>query len=119
MSTHGIIFTIVSAFLAIMGNLILRHVMNNIEFSFSLLFFIKLLLTPVFILGVIIYLASVILWLRVLSTEALSSSYPILTGIAFAGVTIGSVFFFNESISLMKFAGIVTVILGIILIARS
>ena len=119
MSTHGLLLTITSAFLVITANLILRHVMNNVDFSFSLLFFIKLLLTPIFILGVILYLASMVVWLKVLSTEVLSSSYPILVGITFAGITLGAVFFFKESISIMKFAGIAAVILGIVLITRS
>jgi multidrug transporter EmrE-like cation transporter len=119
MSLQGLLMTIVSAFLTIFANLILRHAVNTSEFTFSVFHFLKLFLMPVFILGIVLYFAAMVVWFKVLATEVLSSCYPILVGITFFGVTLGAVFFYKEPVSLIKATGILAIILGIILVARS
>ena len=119
MSSLGLILTIISALLVMFANLLLRHAIGSTGFSFSLAHFTKLLLTPTFILGIILYFASMIVWFKVLATEALSSCYPILVGLSFLGVTLGAAFFFKEALPLTKSAGIVIILVGITLISRA
>ena len=119
MSTVGLILTLTSAFCVIIANLMLRHAMSISGFNFSFTHFIKLFLTPIFTLGLILYLASMVVWLKVLTIEKLSSSYPILVSMTFLGITLGAALFFKETISLFKLIGIVIIVLGIIMVARS
>jgi len=119
MSIQGLLLTIVAAFLTIFANLILRHAVTTSEFDFSIFHFLRLFLMPVFILGISLYLGSMLVWFKVLATEVLSSCYPILVGITFFGVTLGAVLFYKESISLIKAAGILAIIFGIIIVSRS
>ena len=119
MSIQGLFLTIVSAFLTIFANLTLRHAVSTSEFDFSVSHFLRLFLTPVFILGIVLYFAAMLVWFKVLVTEVLSSCYPVLVGITFFGVTLGAVFFYKEPVSLIKATGILAIILGIIIVARS
>jgi len=119
MSTHGLFLTVIAALLNIFANLLLRQSVSNAGFSFSIMHFLKLFFIPKFILGMFLYFASMVVWFRVLATEMLSSCYPILVGISFFGVTLCAVIFFKESLQFMKIAGIITILLGIVLIARA
>jgi multidrug transporter EmrE-like cation transporter len=119
MSALGLILTVVSAFLVVIANLLLRQAMNTSGFNFSFAHFVRLLLKPSFVLGLILYFASMVVWFKVLAMESLSSCYPILVSISFLGVTLGAVFLFKEPLPLVKIAGIVTILFGIILVVRA
>ncbi|WP_031484976.1 EamA family transporter [Maridesulfovibrio frigidus] len=58
------------------------------------------------------------LWLLVLSRMELSLAYPMLS-LGYVLVTIASKYLFNEEVPLHRYAGIATIIFGIILISRS
>ena len=73
---------------------------------------------PFVILGVVLYGFSFLIWLRILSFNDLSRAYPIFATIVFLLTTAGSVFFLNESVSLLRFAGIAIMLVGIYLVAR-
>jgi len=74
--------------------------------------------SPFVILGVALYGFSFLIWLRILSFNDLSRAYPIFATIVFLLTTAGSVFFLNESVSLLRFAGIAIMLVGIYLVAR-
>lgn len=59
------------------------------------------------------------IWLRVLKTEPLSSSYPILMGLTFIIVSTGAMILFDEKISFMKIAGMAAIFFGMALVSRS
>ena len=119
MSTQGILLVILSALLTIIANLTFRYTISSLGFSLSISYFLKLFLSPIFIIAMVFYFAAMVVWFRVLATELLGSSYPILVALTFTGVTVGAIFFFKEPISIIKIIGVATVFLGIILIARS
>ena len=73
---------------------------------------------PFVILGVVLYGFSFLIWLRILSFNDLSRAYPIFATIVFLLTTAGSVFFLNENVSLLRFAGIAIMLVGIYLVAR-
>ncbi|MDA9981314.1 hypothetical protein N9H39_00945 [Gammaproteobacteria bacterium] len=68
--------------------------------------------------GVICYGLAALVWFGVLSTESLSTSYPVLVGLTFIMVAIGGVFFFQESFGLQKFIAMAMILGGIVVAAR-
>ncbi|MBI3342158.1 hypothetical protein HY024_03465 [Candidatus Curtissbacteria bacterium] len=69
--------------------------------------------------GLALYGFSFVLWLRVLTISDLSKSYPIFVTFVFILTTIGSVIFLKETVSMMRVVGIIILICGIFLVARS
>lgn len=80
---------------------------------------LNLLQQPLFSLGVILYGLAALIWFRVLSTEDLSSSYPLLISLTFVFVTLGAVVFFGERISAPKLCGLAVILAGVVIVARS
>lgn len=79
----------------------------------------KVAFSPFIIIGLALYGFSFLIWLRVLSFNDLSKSYPIFATIVFAFTTLGSIKFLNEDISLNRIIGIVVMLIGIFIVARS
>ena len=79
---------------------------------------IKVALNPYVIIGLFCYVVSFVVWLLVLSRVDVSFAYPLLS----VGYIVAALFgqtFFNESIGVMRWAGIVVICLGVYLITRS
>jgi len=113
-----------SAVLTAAANLLLRHgVVQAGELSLlgrqSLVAAARLARQPAFVVGFVLYGAAAVVWFRVLAIAEVSSSYPILVGLTFALVTVGAVLVFHESMPVLKAAGILLILAGIVLIARS
>ena len=89
---------------------------SNLSFSLTIG---RLLHSPTFYLGWALYGLAAGIWFRVLKTEALSSSYPILMGLTFVTVSVGAVLLFSEEISTIKVAGMVAILFGIVLVSRA
>lgn len=72
---------------------------------------------PWVITGTILYAASMLTWLKVLSTTELSLAYP-MASLGYILVLIFSYLFLGESLSLSKLIGIMAVVSGVVLIGR-
>lgn len=59
-----------------------------------------------------------ILWFYILSKYELSLAYPVLISISYIFVVLASVIIFKENISLVRWAGVLTIVLGIFLVTR-
>ena len=68
--------------------------------------------------GLTLFAASVLIWMRVLSTTQLSWGYPLL-GLSYVFVAISGRLVFGEALGVSRLAGIALVIAGAALIARS
>jgi multidrug transporter EmrE-like cation transporter len=79
----------------------------------------KAAFSPFIIAGLALYGLSFIIWLRVLSFNDLSRAYPIFVSFVFLLTTAGSIIFLKESVSLMRVLGIVIILSGIYIVARS
>lgn len=79
---------------------------------------VSIILNPYIIIGAIIYGLATLLWLYILSKEELSLVYP-LQSITYVLGTILAIFIFRENVSLLRWIGIVTIIVGATLVARS
>jgi drug/metabolite transporter (DMT)-like permease len=79
---------------------------------------IKLLLSPYIITGLTMYGFATVLWLFILTRVPLSVAYP-LQSLAYVFAVFGAYFIFNESLSIMKIAGVLLIIIGVSLIGFS
>ena len=68
--------------------------------------------------GIALYGIATLLWFVVLSKAELSYAYPLI-GLSYAVTAILAKFYFNERISVVRWAGILIIILGAFLITRS
>jgi len=69
-----------------------------------------------FIIGLFCYIAATVVWLRVVSSENLSASYPPPMSIAFLLVGSGAVYFLHEPLSLQKTIGLGVIPAGVVLV---
>ena len=67
-------------------------------------------------LGVALYVGSFALWMMILTTNPLSTAYPVAIGLTLVFTTLVAGFLLHENIGLGKLAGIALILLGIILI---
>ncbi len=79
----------------------------------------KAAFSPFILGGLVLYGLSFIVWLRVLSFNDLSRAYPIFASVVFLMTTLGSIKFLHEEVSIARFAGIVVMLVGIYIVARS
>jgi multidrug transporter EmrE-like cation transporter len=123
-SSSALLLIVVSGVLTAAANLLLRHgLVRAGGFDVTRLGVVDtagaLLRQPTFVAGVILYGAAAVVWFRVLSVAEVSTSYPILIGLTFVLVSIGAVAWFQESMSVVKAAGIAVILAGIVLVGRA
>lgn len=75
----------------------------------------QLLFSPYVFLGLAIYGMTTLLWLYILSKADISYVYPIQS-VVFVFVLVGSIFFFNETVSLNKWVGVFVICFGVYLV---
>lgn len=80
---------------------------------------IKVASNPLILIGLSLYGLSFLIWLRVLTFNDLSRSYPIFATIVFLMTTLGSLIFLKENISLNRILGMIIMLAGIYIVARS
>jgi quaternary ammonium compound-resistance protein SugE len=66
--------------------------------------------------GVVLYAVSFLIWMRILATHQLSSSFPVAVGLSVIGTVVVSGLILNESMSVIKIAGVALVVTGIVAI---
>jgi multidrug transporter EmrE-like cation transporter len=76
------------------------------------------LLSPYILMGLACYAVSVVVWLLVLSRVEVSYAYPLLS-VGYVFVAFAGWHFFNESITITRWAGIFMICLGVSLITRT
>ncbi|WP_035236136.1 SMR family transporter [Desulfobacter vibrioformis] len=105
------------------AQLALKQGMRQIGyFEFSLqnsgLLFFAVASSPYILAGLACYVVSVVVWLLVLSRVEVSYAYPLLS-IGYIVTAFAGWRFFQENISLTRWAGIAVICLGVWLITRS
>ena len=124
MTSRGILLVMLAAFLTVAGNLLMREgVVRAGGLSLALSTLARelghLARQPLFDLGVLLYGAASLVWFRIVSTENLNSSYPLLVGLTFLFVTLGATLLFREPLSFRKMAGLVLILVGIMLVSSA
>ncbi len=105
------------------AQIMLKAGMNQIghfEFSAANLVPIglKVMATPPIVAGLCAYVVSVGVWLLVLSRVQVSYAYPMLS-IGYVVNAFAAYYFFGESLSMVRMAGILVIIAGVYLISQS
>lgn len=80
--------------------------------------FWQVCLSPAILFGLSCYVFSVLVWLVVLSRADVSLAYP-LTSLGYITTAVAAYYLFHEPLSATRLAGIVVIIVGVYLIARS
>ena len=124
MTSRGLLLVVLVAVLQVSGNLLLRAGVigaGGMSLGLATLFtdLRRLFLNPVFDLGVLLYAAASLVWFGVVSSETLSSSYPILVSLSFLFVTAGATVFFHETLTVQKIIGIGILFVGILLVSTA
>ena len=81
-------------------------------------FVVRALLSPMVFVGLLLYAASTVLWLFILARSELSYAYPFVS-IGFVITTLYGWQFLGESLSAGRVGGVVLIVAGVILVARS
>ncbi|HZS91069.1 MAG TPA: hypothetical protein VFE42_26705 [Chloroflexota bacterium] len=120
--TQIIAYVLLAAVLSSTGNLIIKNAvktMGGLNLGANAVQSLFHLFTnPGIVVGLGLYLIGFVIWARVLSLADISTAYPIFISLAFTIVVVGSRLFFNESLGLLKIAGIVIIALGIVIVSR-
>lgn len=79
---------------------------------------VKVFFNP-FVFSSVIFLAiGMIIWLKLISRVELSQAYPVNIALTIIFTTAASIFFFQESLNLLKVLGILIIIVGLWLIIK-
>ncbi|MDI6731378.1 MAG: EamA family transporter [Candidatus Margulisbacteria bacterium] len=111
----------VSILLAVTGQLLMKKGMllfGTFQVTNLLSKVIPMFLNPYVFLGFVCFGLSSIFWLIVLSRLEISLVYPMVS-VAYVLVAIASWFFFKENLTLVRWAGIAVILMGVFLISRS
>mgnify|MGYP005840812295 CR=1 FL=1 len=124
MTVQGVFYVVLAAILTFTSNLLLRAGVlraGGITLTISTILsdLVHLLRQPLAVIGVICYGLAALVWFRVISTENLNSSYPVLVGLTFTLVTAGATLLFHEPLNWQKCLGLVLIFAGILVVAQS
>jgi len=111
----------ISILLATAGQIFMKKGMvgfGTFPISQLLVKIIPMFTNPFVFIGVICFGASAVFWLVVLSRLPLSLVYPMVS-VAYILVAFASIIFFKEQVTLIRWAGILIIVFGVILISRS
>jgi drug/metabolite transporter (DMT)-like permease len=118
-----LIYILPSVFLGVIGQLLLKRgmmAMGPLSLSganiMSLVW--SIFTNPWVIAGLALYVSGTLFWLIALSRADLSFVYPFAT-LSMALIILSSRFIFGEAISGLRLLGIVTIAVGVLIVARS
>jgi multidrug transporter EmrE-like cation transporter len=114
-------FILISVFLSVVAQILLKHGMSNSSVqaalnSDALNAGITILTNISVVAGLAAYVSSAGIWLLVLSKIDVSKAYPFV-GIGFIGTMMFAYWFLNEPLTLNKVIGTLLVLAGVLLIS--
>lgn len=117
-----IVWILVSVFLGALGQVLVKIGAVNLNLNFTLKYIIPSLIAiakniPV-MFGIISYGISFLLWIKVLGKMELSYAYPMVS-LGYVLIMFFSYFIFKENITYIRIIGVILIIAGVILVARS
>jgi drug/metabolite transporter (DMT)-like permease len=110
---------LLTAVLMAVANLLIKTGLADAEsFALSWSTALALLRQPAFVSGFLLTGVAALLWIRILATQKLSTSYPLFVSLTYTLITVGAVYFLHEKISIQKLVGLVVIVAGITAVAR-
>jgi multidrug transporter EmrE-like cation transporter len=122
MIMRSLIFVLTPVFIGVLGQLALKHGMNQVgKLSVELSLFIpqmmKSFMNPFVFVGFVLYFFSALVWLMVLSRFPLSYAYPMLS-VSYVAVVLLSGILFHETVSPVRWLGILIICAGVVVLSR-
>jgi len=115
----GFVLLLITAVCMAVANLLIKNGLGHAGgFSPSLGALFEVLRQPTLLVGVLLTGISALMWFRILSTQKLSSAYPLFVSLTYTLITLGAVYFLHEKLSTQKLIGLVVIIVGITTVAR-
>jgi drug/metabolite transporter (DMT)-like permease len=78
----------------------------------------QIMLNPWIVFGMVVYVGSVGVWLMVLSRAPVSMAYP-MASLGYITSAIAAYFLLGENLSLIRITGIIVILIGVFMVARS
>jgi multidrug transporter EmrE-like cation transporter len=75
-------------------------------------------MNPACMVGLVMQGLAAMVWFRILSIMEVSRGYPVMVSLTFLLVILGSLCFFGETMSWIKFAGLAVILAGVHMVAR-
>jgi drug/metabolite transporter (DMT)-like permease len=110
-----------SIFLGVVAQVLIKKGLSsivNLDFSRVIDSYSRILFSPYVLLGLLLYFLGVFFWLYALSKVELSFAFPFIS-LSYVLVVFFSWFVLGETISYLRWAGVVAICLGVFLISRS
>jgi multidrug transporter EmrE-like cation transporter len=122
MTTLTLSFILISVFLSVVAQILLKHGMSNGTVQTALTSDVLTAGIAIFsnisvVAGLTAYVSSAGIWLLVLSKIDVSKAYPFV-GIGFIGTMLFAYWFLNEPLTLTKVVGTLLVLAGVLLISQ-
>ncbi len=114
---NNLIYLFISIFLGAGGQVLLKYAvtrMGQVDLAWpqTINTIIHIFTNPWIITGVICFVSSMILWIKVISNMELSKAYPSVS-LSYIIVFVFSILLFNETVSSGKIVGLILVSLGV------
>ncbi len=119
--TRAVLLVIVSVVLSTAGQTSLKFGLDKLtpaDKTSTTSFITAAATNGLVILGLILFVGSVLVWMRVLADNELSWAYPLL-GLSYVFVALSGWLIFGDRMTVMRVSGIAFVIMGAVLVARS
>ncbi|MFX0203081.1 MAG: EamA family transporter [Candidatus Hodarchaeota archaeon] len=115
-------FILIAVTTGVVGQLLIKRGLNSLGYlDFSINFissYLKIFFSPYVFLGCIIYFLAMCFWLYALSKVDLSFAYPFVA-LSYVLILVVSWGFLGESISLIRWSGVLIICFGVLLVSRS
>jgi drug/metabolite transporter (DMT)-like permease len=122
MSVKTVPFIIVAVLFSVAGQLFVKkglNLLHGLDFGGGLTgTYTKILLSPYVLLGTTLYCVSVLFWLYSLTKVELSYAAPFIA-LTYIFIVLASWMFLGESVSLMRWIGVVVVSVGVLIVSFS
>ena len=110
---------IISVFMVVTGQTLLKKGLGNISLDFGNIYSIlNAFYEPLVLLGLILIASSSVIWLSILSKSEISYAYPMFS-IGYIIISLIGLFYFNENINIIRWAGIFIICFGVFLMSKS
>jgi multidrug transporter EmrE-like cation transporter len=115
----GFLLLLLTAFCMAVANLLMKNGISAAGgFAPSFSGLLRLAAQPKFVCGFLLSGMAALMWFRILSTQKLSTCYPLFVSLTYFLITLAAFYFLHERISLQKLAGLAAIVAGITAVAR-
>lgn len=120
-TVNVIILLLISVILGAFGQFSMKKGLKNKPIELNELVSTKIFSTlfePNVFLGALLYVVATLIWFVVLSNAELSFAYPLIA-LGYIITSVLAYFFLSENITVLRWLGIILIVIGAILIGRS